>query len=141
MSKKEVESDEKSKSIKRPYNTVMLFAIIYTLMVIISMIERISILKNISTTNISFVVVTKEFCFPIVVIILLFITSIVYRKKLIYGVAIEMAVGSSMILNIITSVILVGFELGALIGTLIIPLIILAHAIIMLMQIKKQMSV
>ena len=136
-----VKEDKKKTRVKRPKNIVIIFTVIYFFMVIISVIGRVSTLNKISTTDVNFIGVAKEFWFSIVVIILLVITIIAYNKKGIYGVSLEFAIGLSMLANVLVSVITVGFNIVALLGTLILPSILIAHSILTLKSINKQKSV
>ena len=127
---------KKTNSIKKPQNAVLLFAVVYLLMVIISVIDRIDTLKELSTTNVSFTMVLSEFWFPIVVIVLLIATLIAYRKKEMYGIMLEFSIAICMIANMMVNSILVGFRFGMII----LPLILLPHAIYVFIQERKNKS-
>ena len=118
-------------------NTVIVFTLIYILMVVISVIERVTTLKDLSTTDITFIAVLKEFWFPFAMIALLIVTIFSYIKREIYGVAMELAVAFSMLANVIISVVVVGFDIGALIGTLILPFILVIHSVFVIVKLKR----
>ena len=81
-----------TKSIRKPYNTLIMFVIIYFFMIAISIIDRVNILKQLSTTKITFSLLLSEYWFPIIVVILLVLDIFAYRKKELYGVLVEFSI-------------------------------------------------
>ncbi|MBR6688910.1 MAG: hypothetical protein IKL68_02715 [Clostridia bacterium] len=126
------------KVLKKPGNFTLVFATAYIMLIILSVIGRISTLKYTSTTEVTFGAVIGEFLMPIIVAALLIVTTIIYYKNRVYGAALEMSVGLSMVVDVLISVFTSGFDFLALLLTLIIPSTLIVHSIITLKAIKKE---
>ena len=108
------------------------------MLIILSIIGRISTLEYTSTTEVTFSALIGEFAMPFIVAALLGVTTVVYYRNKIYGAALELGVGMSMVADVIISVILVGFDFISLLLTLLIPCVLMIHAIITLRNVKKE---
>jgi uncharacterized protein (DUF697 family) len=75
---------------------------------------------------------------PLVLASLLVVTAIVYYKNKVYGAALEISAGLSMVVDVLISVVTTGFDITALLLTLIIPSILIIHSIITFKTIKKE---
>ena len=125
------------KVLKKPSNFTLVFGILYIMLIILSIIGRVSTLEYTSTTEVTFAVVLKEFVVPFITAALFIVTSIMYKKKPVYGVALELGIGFSMVANVFVSVFTVGFDIIALLLTLIIPVIVIVHSILTLKKLKQ----
>lgn len=126
------------KILKKPGNFTLVFAILYIMLIVLGVIGRVSTLRYTSTTEVTFGAVIGEFLMPIIVAALLVVTTIVYYKNKVYGAALEIAIGFSMVVDVLISVITSGFDFLALLLTLIIPSILIVHSIITFKNIKKE---
>ncbi len=125
------------KVLKKPSNFTLVFTMAYIMLIILSVISRISTLKYTSTTDVTFGAVMGEFILPIIVCALLVVTTMLYNKSKVYGAALELAVGFSLVADVLVSVFTAGFDIVALLLTLVIPSILIIHALIIIMSIKK----
>ena len=126
------------KVLKNPANFTLVFTVIYVMLIILSIIGRISTLEYTSTTEVTFSALISEFAMPFIVAALLGVTTIVYYRNKVYGAALELGVGMSMIADVIISVVIVGFDFMALLLTLIIPCALMIHAVVTLKGVKKE---
>jgi Na+/H+ antiporter NhaC len=139
MEKRKVAKRKTSfKVLKKPENFTLVFAVLYIMLIIMSLIGRVSTLKYTSTTEVTFGTVLGEFTMPFIVVALLIVTTVVYYKNKVYGATLEIAVGLSMVMDILVSVFSSGFDILALLLTLVLPCILIIHSIITLMNIKKE---
>ena len=125
------------KVLKKPGNFTLVFTIAYIMLIILSVISRISTLKFTSTTDVTFGAVMGEFILPIIAASLLVVTTLLYNKSRVYGAALEIAVGFALVADVLVSVFTAGFDMLALSLTLIIPSILIIHALIVITSIKK----
>ncbi len=136
--KKDIKKKASLRVLKNPANFTLVFAVTYIMLIILSIIGRISTLEYISTTEVTFGALISEFTMPFIVAALLGVTTIVYYKNKVYGAALELGVGMSMVANVLISVVMVGFDFFALLLTLVIPCILIIHASLTLKSIKKE---
>ncbi len=141
---KKVTKDKKNNSrlsfkvLRKPGNFTLIFALTYIMLIIMGVIGRISTLEHTSTTEVTFGAVMGEFTMPLVLAALLVVTAIVYYKNKVYGAALEISAGLSMIVDVLISVVTTGFDIMALLLTLIIPSILIIHSILTFKIIKKE---
>ena len=126
------------KVLRKPGNFTLIFALAYIMLIIMGVIGRISTLEYTSTTEVTFGAVIGEFTMPLVLASLLVVTAIVYYKNKVYGAALEISAGLSMVVDVLISVVTTGFDITALLLTLIIPSILIIHSIITFKTIKKE---
>ena len=144
VSKVKTKSKDKSKRrvsfkvLKNPANFTLVFTVAYIMLIILSVISRVSTLKYTSTTDVTFGAVMGEFILPIIVCALLVVTTLIYNKKKVYGAALEIATGFSMVADVFVSVFTAGFDILALLLTLVIPSILIIHAVITIKSIKNE---
>ena len=138
INKKDTKKKVSFKVLKNPANFTLVFAVLYIMLIILSIIGRISTLEYTSTTEVTFSALIGEFAMPFIVAALLGVTTVVYYRNKIYGAALELGVGMSMVADVIISVILVGFDFISLLLTLLIPCVLMIHAIITLRNVKKE---
>ncbi len=138
INKKDTKKKVSFKVLKNPANFTLFFAVIYIMLIILSIIGRISTLEYTSTTEVTFGTLISEFAMSFIVAALLGVTTIVYYKNKVYGAALELGVGMSMVADVIISVIMVGFDITALLLTLVIPCILIIHSIYTLKGVKKE---
>lgn len=126
------------KVLKKPSNFTLVFTMAYIMLIILSIISRVSTLKYTSTTDVTFGTVMGEFILPIIVCALLVVTTMLYNKSKVYGAALEIAVGFSLVADVLVSVFTAGFDVVALLLTLVIPSILIIHSMLVIKSIKKE---
>lgn len=126
------------KVLKKPSNFTLVFTMAYIMLIILSIVSRVSTLKYTSTTDVTFGAVMGEFILPIIVCALLVVTTMLYNKSKVYGAALEIAVGFSLVADVLVSVFTAGFDVVALLLTLVIPSILIIHSMLVIKSIKKE---
>ena len=136
--KKESKKKLDFKVLRKPENFVLIFTLLYIMLLIVGIIERVSVLEHTSTTGVGLLVILKEFGYSFVITILLMISYMLYLKNKMYGVVLEAAVAFSMLIDIVISVAVVGFDFIALIAALVLPMILMIHAVLTISKMKKK---
>ena len=131
---------EKKKAKFQSKNVLLILGIIYTLITILAIISYLSQMSSISSTPITFWGVLGTIWFQIVIIILFGISYLLYTKKPIIGMLLEVIMGLAMLVYIIISVALMGIDIFALIIELVYPLILVFHGLKEFKKLNKKQN-
>ena len=81
INKKDTKKKVSFKVLKNPANFTLVFAVLYIMLIILSIIGRISTLEYTSTTEVTFSALIGEFAMPFIVAALLGVTTVVYYRN------------------------------------------------------------
>ena len=118
-------------------NIILILGVVYTLITILAIISYVSDMNTISTTNIGFMGVIKAIWWQLLMIALFAITYMLYNKKELLGVLLEIIMGLSMLVYIVISVAMMGANLLAILIELIYPLLLIGHGLLVLINLNK----
>lgn len=128
---------EKKEQIKSK-NILLILGIIYTLLTILAVTSYVSNTNNISTTPVTLISVLGSIWWQLLMIVMFAITYILYTKKPLLGMLVEIALGVSMLINVIISVVVMGLDLLALTIELIYPVVLITHGLLELLKFKQK---
>lgn len=115
-------------------NIILILGLIYVLITVLAIISYASQMNNMSTTVVTFGTIIGAVWWQILMIGLFVITYILYNKKTILGILLEIIMGIAMLIYIIISVAIMGIDFLALLIELVYPLILTFHG---LTELKK----
>lgn len=119
-------------------NILLILGIIYTLLTILAVTSYVSNTNNISTTPVTFISVIGSIWWQLLMIIMFVVTYILYTKKPFLGMLVEIALGVSMLINVIISVAVMGLDLLALTIELIYPVVLITHGFLEFMKLRQK---
>ena len=119
-------------------NVILILGIIYTLITVLAVVSYISKTNSMSTTPVTIGNVMGAVAWQLIMIFLFVVTYLLYTKKTIVGVLLEIVMGMAMLVYIVISVATMGIDLLALIIELIYPLILVFHGLIQFKKINKK---
>lgn len=129
---------EKKKAKLQSKSVLLILGVIYTLISILAVITYVSKMNTVSTTPVTIGSVLGAVWWQILMIILFAVTYIVYNKKDILGILLEIVMGMAMLVYIVISVATMGIDVFAIIVELIYPLILVTHGLICLKKLNKK---
>jgi len=127
---------QKNEQIKSK-NILLILGIIYTLLTILAVTSYVSNINNISTTPVTFISILGSMWWQLLMIIMFAVVYVLYNKKTFLGVLLEIALGVSMLINVIISVAVMGLDLLALTIELIYPVVLITHGLLEFMKLKQ----
>ncbi len=119
-------------------NVILLLGLIYILITILAVISYVSRVGEISTTAVTFGTVMNAVWWQILMIILFATCYILYKKKALFGVLLEIIMAMAMLVYIVISVATMGINFLALLIELIYPLILSTHGLLELKKLNRQ---
>lgn len=138
VNKTRTKSNSKKNKKIQSKNVVLILGIIYTLITILAVVSYISKTSSMSTTPVTIGNVMGAVSWQLIMIFLFVVTYLLYTKKTIMGVLLEIVMGMAMLVYIVISVATMGIDLLALIIELIYPLILVFHGLIQFRKINKK---
>ena len=130
---------ERRKSNKlKSKNVIAVLGLIYTLITILAIISYVSRIKDISTTVVTFGTVIGDVWWQILMIVLFAVCYILYNRRALLGVLLEIIMAMAMLVYIVISVATMGINFLALLIELIYPLVLTLHGLMELKRINKQ---
>ena len=136
--KYKTKSNTKNKRRLYSRNILLILGIIYTLITIVALVSYVSKINSMSTTPITIGSVIEDISWQLIMIALFAITYIVYAKKPVLGVLLEIIMGMAMLVYIVISVAIMGINFLALLIELIYPLILISHGLIEFKKLNKK---
>ncbi len=136
--KYKTKSNTKNKRRLYSRNILLILGIIYTLITILALVSYVSKINSMSTTPITIGSVIEDISWQLIMIALFAITYIVYAKKPVLGVLLEIIMGMAMLVYIVISVAIMGINFLALLIELIYPLILISHGLIEFKKLNKK---
>ena len=136
--KYKTKSNKKNKRRLYSRNILLILGIIYTLITILALVSYVSKINSMSTTPITIGSVIEDISWQLIMIALFAITYIVYAKKPVLGVLLEIIMGMAMLVYIVISVAIMGINFLALLIELIYPLILISHGLIEFKKLNKK---
>lgn len=129
---------KKIKSKLQNKNILLVLGIIYTMITILAVVSYTSRMNSISTTPVTFGSVLGAIWWQLLMIVLFVVTYILYNKKILFGVLLEIIMGLAMLIYIVVSVVVVGPNLLAILIELIYPLILVFHGLTQLKTLNNK---
>ena len=136
---KRKERKKANNKLKTP-NIILILGLVYTLITILAIISYVSRIKEISTTVVTFGTVIGDVWWQILMIVLFAICYILYKRRHLFGILLEIIMAMSMLVYIVISVATMGINFIALLIELIYPLVLAFHGLMELKKINKQKS-
>lgn len=136
--KYKTKSNTKNKRRLYSRNILLILGIIYTLITILALVSYVSKINSMSTTAITIGSVIEDISWQLIMIVLFAITYIVYAKKPVLGVLLEIIMGMAMLVYIVISVAIMGINFLALLIELIYPLILISHGLVEFKKLNKK---
>ena len=137
MKKLKRKERRKNNKLKAP-NIILVLGLVYTLITILAVISYVSRVGEISTTAVTFRTIFNAVWWQILMIILFATCYILYKKKTLLGVLLEIVMAMAMLVYIVISVATMGINFLALLIGLIYPLILSMHGLLELKKLNKQ---
>lgn len=129
---------KKIKSKLQNKNILLVLGIIYTMITILAVVSYTSRMNSISTTPVTFGSVLGAIWWQLLMIVLFVVTYVLYNKKILFGVLLEIIMGLAMLIYIVVSVVVVGPNLLAILIELIYPLILVFHGLTQLKTLNNK---
>jgi len=133
-----VKEKKKIKSKLQNKNILLVLGIIYTMITILAVVSYTSRMNSISTTPVTFGSVLGAIWWQLLMIVLFVVTYVLYNKKILFGVLLEIIMGLAMLIYIVVSVVVVGPNLLAILIELIYPLILVFHGLTQLKTLNNK---
>ena len=124
---------KKSKTLKAQ-SVIMILGLVYTLITILAVVSYVSRIEEVSTTVVTFGTVMSAVWWQILMIVLFTVSYILYNRKQMLGILIEIIMAMAMLVYIVISVATMGINFIALLIELIYPLVLALHG---LSELKK----
>lgn len=135
---KRKENRIKNKNRLKPQNIILVLGLVYTLITILAVTSYVSRMKEISTTVVTFGTVMGAVWWQILMIVLFMICYILYNRRKLLGILLEIIMSMSMLVYIVISVATMGINFIALLIELIYPLVLALHGLNELKKLNKQ---
>ena len=119
-------------------SVILVLGLIYTLITILAVISYVSRIKEISTTVVTLGTVMGAVWWQILMIVLFAICYVLYKRRPLFGILLEIIMAMSMLVYIVISVATMGINFLALLIELIYPLVLAFHGLIELKKTNKQ---
>ena len=132
------DKDKKNKSKLKSRNILLILGLVYTLITILAVISYVSKTNSMSTTAVTFGNVLSAVWWQILMIVLFAIAYVLYSKKPIFGMLLEMMIGIAMLVYIVISVAMMGIDFLALVIELVYPLILVLHGLTEFKKLSKK---
>jgi len=132
------DKDKKNKSKLKSRNILLILGLAYTLITILAVISYVSKTNSMSTTAVTFGNVLSAVWWQILMIVLFAIAYVLYSKKPIFGMLLEMMIGIAMLVYIVISVAMMGIDFLALVIELVYPLILVLHGLTEFKKLSKK---
>ena len=116
---------------------ILILGLIYALITILAITSYVSNMNSISTTSVTVGTVLGAVWWQILMIILFAVCYILYNRKILFGILLEIIMAMSMLVYIVVSVATMGINFFALIIELIYPLILTFHGLSELKRFNK----
>lgn len=129
---------KKIKSKLQNKNILLVLGIVYTMITILAVMSYTSRMNSISTTPVTFGSVLGAIWWQLLMIVLFVVTYVLYNKKILFGVLLEIIMGLAMLIYIVVSVVVVGPNLLAILIELIYPLILVFHGLTQLKTLNNK---
>ena len=130
----------KTKNKLQGRNVVLVLGIVYALISLLAVISYVSKMNTISTTHVTIESVLSAVWWQILMIALFAITYIMYTKKTVFGILLEVVMGMAMLVYIVISVVTMGIDILALMIELVYPLILVFHGLLELKKLNKKVK-
>lgn len=124
------------KIIKNKRSIFLVISVIYFLLTVLALVSNIHGINEGSTVTFNSRSIMNIMWWPILIIILLGITYVLYIKKEKLGVMLELIIGLSMLINNLVNMLVSGFDSFVVIFSYIFPTVLIAQALIMLWSYK-----
>ena len=129
---------KKSKTKQNSHNIILILGLIYALITILAVTSYVSNMNSISTTSVTFGTVIGDVWWQILMIVLFAACYILYNRKILFGILLEIIMAMSMLVYIVISVAAMGINLLALIIELIYPFILTFHGLSELKKLNRK---
>ena len=116
---------------------ILILGTIYTLISILAVISYVSAMNTISTTPVTLSSIFSAVWWQLLMIILFGVVFILYSKKQILGILLEIIMGISMLVYMLISIWMMGINILALLVELIYPVILTVHGTLELKKLSK----
>ena len=131
-------TESKDKNKLKAQNIILVLGVIYTLITILAVVSYVSKMNSISTTAVTLSTVVGAVWWQVLMIVLFGTCYILYKKKVLFGILLEIIMAMSMLVYIVISVATMGIDLLALLVELIYPLILACHGLLGLKSLNSK---
>ena len=129
---------KKTKAKQDSHNIILILGLIYTLITILAVTSYVFKMNSISTTAVTFVAILGDVWWQLLMIILFAVCYILYNRKILFGVLLEIIMAMSMLVYITISVATMGINFLALVIELIYPFVLAIHGLSELKKLNRK---